>query len=99
MLDKLASSDFSALLDEQFEIHAGDLQLDAALVEVVDLEPPRGRAAGRTRPFSILLRAAGEPALPQGTYSLRHPGIGALELFLVPIGTEEGDLLYEAVFN
>lgn len=99
MLDELASNDFSGLLNERFEIRAGDVRLDAELVEVVDVEPPTAPGAGRARPFSILLRAPGEPALLQGTYAVRHAHIGSLDLFLVPIGTEDGDLLYEAVFN
>jgi hypothetical protein len=48
-----------------------------------------------------------EPILPQGIYRLEHEHLGALELFIVPIGpnknanSAEGPtaMLYEAVFG
>jgi hypothetical protein len=37
--------------------------------------------------------------LPQRIYALEHPRLGRLEIFLVPIGREDGHLLLEAIFN
>ena len=37
--------------------------------------------------------------LQQGMYQLQHDQLGALELFLVPVGRDHEGLYYEAVFN
>ena len=53
---------------------------------------------GRRAPFSLVFRGAGRP-LPQRIYRLEHPELGALDVFLVPIGQDAGGMFYEAVFN
>lgn len=99
MLDKLASNDFSELIEQKFEIRGGDHRLTAQLVEVVELEASRAPGSGRAQPFSILLRAAPEPVLPQSIYVVEHPRLGAVEMFLVPVGAAADGMEYEAVFN
>jgi hypothetical protein len=100
MLADLRSDDFAGLVNERFHVHAGaGVPLDAELVEVTDLEPPRAAEPGRADPFSILLRVTGDAPLPQRIYEVEHPRLGTLSLFLVPIGREDGSFLYEAVFN
>lgn len=55
---------------------------------------------GDDRSFSLVFRRDEGPSLTQGTYRLRHPSIGELALFLVPIlPDEDGHSLYEAIFN
>ena len=56
----------------------------------------RGGSRGSRRPFSLLFRGGAE-ALPQGIYEIAHSGLGALDLFLVPIGAEDGAMVYEAI--
>jgi hypothetical protein len=53
--------------------------------------------AGR-RPFSLIFRSAGSRYLPQRTYSIEHAALGRLDLFLVPIGPDEGGIRYQAIF-
>lgn len=58
------------------------------------------------RCFSVFFSAPGPDVLPQRIYHLRHEELGALALFLVPLGMEAGPgpgagsvVRYEAVFN
>ncbi|MDX6508976.1 MAG: hypothetical protein QOG81_728, partial [Gaiellaceae bacterium] len=37
--------------------------------------------------------------LPQQIYRFDHDELGTLEIFIVPIGTDEGGVRYEAVFT
>jgi hypothetical protein len=73
-------------------------ELSVDLVEAVDLgsggvgQPLRG-------PFSLLFRAPADAVLPQRIYSLRHPDLGAFDLFLVPVRADERGLMIEAVFT
>ena len=52
--------------------------------------------AGR-QGFSLVF--AGQAALTQAVHHLVHPGLGALDIFLVPIGPGEQGQQYEAIFN
>jgi hypothetical protein len=75
--------------------------VEATLIEVTEfdaLSPPDRQQAKRT-PFSLVFRCGKETPLPQGTYTVEHERMGTLEIFLVPIGPDEGGLCYEAVFN
>lgn len=99
MLDKLTHADFARHVHETFRT-----QVDGATVdlELSAAEPlARGREHGTHRqPFSLIFRGPKAPPLAQQIYRLEHPAMGALEIFLVPIGPDEGGTLrYEAVFN
>ena len=52
--------------------------------------------AGR-QGFSLVF--AGQPELTQAVHPLVHPSLGALNIFLVPIGPGEQGQQYEAIFN
>lgn len=96
MLDRLTCADFEALVGTPFELDAGV----AGPVPAELLEARAGASAGpRGGGFSLLFRAATADGLQQGTYSLAHPRLGRLDVFLVPVGHEAGGLLLEAVFN
>ena len=49
--------------------------------------------------FSLIFRGPLAMPLRQRTYRLKHHALGQLEMFLVPIGKDEGAHYYEAVFN
>lgn len=49
-------------------------------------------------PFSLLFHGPAEPLLPQGTYRFEHPSLGAMEIFIVPLGRDEHGAVYEAFF-
>lgn len=49
--------------------------------------------------FSLVFRGPAGVPLPQMMYTFEHDEIGTFALFIVPIGPDDGGLLYEAVFN
>ena len=81
-LEALTADDFAPHLHERFALSPLELEL----VEVTG-------AGGR--PFTLVFRGPGEPLLPQRIHRLEHPVLGALDLFLVPIGPGR----YEAIFT
>lgn len=49
--------------------------------------------------FAIVFLVPPEYRVEQGLYDLSHPTLGEMQLFLVPVGVQEGRLQLEAVFN
>ena len=89
-LETLTTADFSPLRGERFRIGAEDA-FEAELVEVTEIpREPGGRA-----PFSLVFEGGPSPPLPQGIHRVEHDGLGAIEIFLVPIAADR----YEAVFT
>jgi hypothetical protein len=101
MLDRLTSADFAPLLNQTFTIRLDGV--DPIALELVSVTEPRVEDDGagpRRRPFSLLfLGPVSRLYLQQHIYRLEHEQLGALELFLVPLGPEQGRMRYEAVFN
>jgi len=91
-LATLTAADFAELRGEAFRITPeGAASLDAELAEVSEIaREPGGRA-----PFSLVFQSAPEPSLPQRIYRVEHEQLGAIDIFLVPIGPGR----YEAVFT
>jgi hypothetical protein len=56
--------------------------------------PPVSRA-----PFSLIFTTTGDLVLMQRLYALRHAALGALPIFLVPIGKQGDTVSYQAIFN
>lgn len=77
---------------------AGDGGPALELVEVTD-HADRGAVPGGRRPFALLFRGPSEAPLGQGVHPLRHPELGELPLFLVPVGAGPDGVRYEAVFS
>jgi hypothetical protein len=77
---------------------ADDRWLDMQLVTVQDLGR-RPQPGGELSCFSLVFRSGIREHVPQATYTLRHAGLGTLDVFLVPIGPDEVGMRYEAVFN
>ena len=75
----------------------GEFAFEAQLIEV----SPMGETVGPTgrQAFSLLLRGPENEAPEQGMYQLEHEKMGAVELFLVPIGPDDKGMKYEAVFT
>lgn len=97
MLDRLELESFLPHLKERFMLEAdGAPPLELVLVEC----SPLGQGEGRSRtPFSLVFRGPSRPVMPQRIYRLLNEGMGALELFLVPIGPDREGMRYEAVFT
>ncbi len=103
MLDKLTHTSFEPYLHHFFSIHVEDGDpLNVELISVTEFSEGGAltNAEGKRTPFSIIFRCASpEPVLQQAIYTVEHPELGALGIFLVPIGPDEHGLCYEAVFN
>jgi hypothetical protein len=56
--------------------------------------------AGLTRlPFVLMFHNRSELLFPQDIYTLQHPELGAVDIFLVPIERGTPGFVYQAVFN
>jgi hypothetical protein len=96
MLERLTADDFRPHLGDRFLLHADDATtFDLELVHVTEA----ARAGTGRTPFSIAFRGPLESVLPQRIYRLEHVALGALEIFIVPIGPDEAGMRYEAVFT
>lgn len=96
MLEAFTVATFTPLVGEVFRLDPGDgsQMTDLRLAEATSSAP------GATREqFSLVFRGPPGVVLPQQIYPLEHDGLGAFELFLVPIGADAAGVTYEAVFT
>ena len=98
-----ASPDLATLRIDDFAPHCDtvfDMQTSIGVVplKLVKVDPAgeSGRAGGA---FSLLFIAPQGPWLPQATYPLAHPAMGAMGIFLVPVGPTSGGNGYYATFT
>ena len=98
-----ATADLAALRVDDFRPHLDaifDVQVagGVAPLKLVKADPAgnSGREGGA---FSLIFVAPQGPWLPQGTYPVKHPALGMMEIFLVPIGPTQGGNGYQAVFT
>lgn len=105
-------ADFALYLNDyfalDFEAHAQQQGLPAQLVfQLTEAEalPVYEHAVPSTRVgFSLifvlpLFGPRNGTYLPQGTYTLTHPALGTLALFMVPLGPQAGQMRYQVIFN
>ena len=86
---------FERQLNTKFRMHYGDSQTaELQLISVTDVG-----SSERQKQFSLLFQGPYEAPILQGTYRVEHDELGALDLFLVPIGRDKEGVRYEAVFN
>ena len=72
--------------------------LELELVEVALRQSEPNEPTGMER-FSLFFYGPATAFLPQQTYEVVHPEMGALLMFIVPIGQDQRGIKYEAVFN
>ena|SRR2546423_13136224 len=70
-----------------------------ATLEIELIEVSARTPTARQDRFSLLFRGPQAPLLEQGMYRMEHAALGALDLFIVPVGVDEIGIHYEAVFN
>ena len=97
----LAITDFTPHLGTVFEVswRGRTVPVTLALAEAL---PPSGLPPGtcRAAPFQLQFEEP-EWTLPQHIHPISHPGIGALSIFMVPIGPnrEQTGFRYQSVFT
>ena len=94
MLETLTKEIWTDCLNEGFII-ARSIEME--LVEVNSLGHKHPRA--EREPFSLVFRGPKAPVLIQKIYPVEHQSLGALDLFLVPIGPDGEGMRYEAIFT
>ncbi len=98
-LADLGPSFFEPVVGTRLELVDEPSGLVASALELKSVDPLPSTVQGREQPFSILLEGDCDPRIPQGTYLFRHPALGDLPLFIVPIRERNGVRQYEAIFN
>lgn len=95
-LETLTASDFAPLLHAQFLVASDDSEpFDAELIEVSEA----ATQGPLRKQFSLVFRGGPTPPLSQRIYRVEHDELGALEIFLVPLGPDVVGQRYEAVFT
>lgn len=98
---------FARPTEEDFKRHVGTKfgvrvetprPLELELTEVKSYNAGGNEPGGMER-FSLYFEGPGDIMLQQNTFTLDHPEMGELLLFIVPIGRDERGFRYEVVFN
>lgn len=94
-MSSLRLTDFEPHLKTRFTLHG-----TAGPVEI-RLEQARrlGQGLREGGAFALLFVGPRQPVQPQAIYPLEHEEMGRHEIFLVPVGPQEGGMGYEAVFT
>ena len=96
---KISEESFRENLNTKFRVRAeAPRPVELELVEVKGYEHSENEQRGMER-FSLFFRGPADIYVPQGTYSLEHERMGALDIFVVPVARDASGFLYESVFN
>lgn len=90
----LTLAGFSAQCGTAFAV-AG---LDGVALDLFEALPLDSQAPDERR-YSLMFRGPAQPVLQQATYTLEHAVLGALAIFLVPVGRDGAGAQYQAIFN
>jgi hypothetical protein len=92
---------FAPAIGDIFALDHDDDRLELELIDArpIEADSPAAGADGVRTPFSLLFRGPPEPILPQRTYPLGHDEIGALQIFIVPVGLTAAGVEYQAIFT
>jgi len=96
-MDLLTLDHFSGCVNETFTAALNEGEIEFVLVEARAIEQRMPNAM--RVPFSLLFRNTAVFLFPQQIYQMRHPKIGEVGIFLVPIAREREGFLYQALFN
>ena len=103
MLEQFTIDTFTPRIGEVFQVHvAGMPPLEAVLESVTEIPVTGWRpqeATEHRQPFSLLFLGPPQVVLPQAIYRFEHAGIGAFEIFIVPLSRTNEGVRYEVVFS
>jgi hypothetical protein len=96
MLENLTIDSFAGQRGSTFRLVADEtVGFDMTLADVTPLGDSGVRMA-----FSLIFHAPlAAPIMPQRIYRLEHAALGALDLFVVPLGPKGGAFRYEVIFT
>jgi hypothetical protein len=101
--EPLTSSVFAPHVGEPFHLTPqGGGPFEALLTSCEETSygrPEEWQKAIRRVPFSLVFESSTPESHPQQTFRVTHPDLGALELFLVPLGTGQHGMRYEAIVS
>lgn len=99
MTKELSIELFQEKVGESFEIHFRDDHLIKVKLTAVKKLGEPGKTGYRF-PFSLSFHTGlKEFYFEQATFKISHPELGSIDMFLVPIGTDDSGMIYEAIFN
>ena len=101
MLETFTLGTFSPLVGTDFAVTVAEGKaLTLRLASAASLSGGGGMPHGFTRePFSLVFHGPRQPILPQRTYPISHPGLGAFDLYIEPIRPEPDRACYEAILT
>jgi hypothetical protein len=97
-LEELKEEVFAKHLNTKFHIPLDEGRVELELVKVEGDKSTLEKIEGLNR-FTLRFLGPGNFLLPQRIYQLEHDALGALEIFIVPIGRRDNRHEYEAIFS
>lgn len=94
-MSSLRLADFDGRIKAPFTLHGAPQPIELSLEEA----RPLGHGVRDGGAFALLFLGPAQPVLQQATYRLEHAEMGAMDIFLVPVGPQAGGMGYEAVFT
>lgn len=87
---------FQALAGQRVELCLPEIELTAVIDEV---SAHTRQDSSAREPFSVVFVTDSDDNHGQQIYTLKHPELGAVEMFLVPLGPKGDGMRYEAVIT
>ena len=99
--DDLTLARFTPHVGTRFTVRSPALGAVALTLEEASARAPHpaDRPGLRGDSFSLIFRAAGGPALPDGIHLVQHPALGTFPLFVSPFGAARQEQGYQAVVD
>lgn len=96
-MDFLTLQHFAGCLNERFSATYSGMDIEFMLIEARPLTQHMPNAV--REPFVLYFLNSAAFLFPQQTYQMRHPRLGELGIFVVPVARRQDGFVYEAVFN
>lgn len=96
--DELTEEVFAQHLNTKFYVPLDERRVELELVSVIGDKSSMDKIEGVER-FSLYFLGPGDFYLPQRVYRMEHDAMGALDIFIVPVGVQDKRYQYEAVFS
>lgn len=100
MPDRLELSEFEPHVGDPFTIDGTDGSSIGLTLTEAKRGPWQPEGEGETAfAFELTFRGPRQPLLPQATYRMTHPSLGAVGIFVVPLSQDDDGTTYQAVFS